>query len=448
MYGFDCASGGLRACGRFALGAMITRDDTERGGRLLARLMEEVGHRQRSWAEQASRPSPSSATRRSWRTGSWMLLLVDGWEASRPPTRASTPADRSTSWCAYCGKGLRPVSGVLLTGDRSALTGQVAALSTERLILRMADPVDYSVAGIAFRHVPDNMPPGRGLMPAGPVETQVALLAADPSGPAQVAALATAAQHQARSIEHRVDRPIRLERCPVSFLSRLGGTRRQHRRWPGTDVGSGRRGWRRCIAHSRRPGDRRTSIRHRRTAAKRPFLPAGGNGPMAPATRYRGGCGRLTPIPATRSRSPIRRRRCRFQTCGMGNPCAAPSTPCRGRWRCSPTTPRCCSTHRWNVLLEALEDAERSAACHRRRRHDGPPGRDLSRRHRRSETQQVRRAAVAEQPPRRRPVRCAWPELQSNVPAAASSSSTAAPRRCRPSGHEMSPRQTEQESKR
>ena len=94
---------------------------------------------------------------------------------------------------------------VLLTGDRSALTGQVAALSTERLILRMADPVDYSVAGIAFRHVPDNMPPGRGLMPAGPVETQVALLAADPSGPARVAALATAAQHQARSIEHRVD---------------------------------------------------------------------------------------------------------------------------------------------------------------------------------------------------------------------------------------------------
>ena len=206
-------------------------------------------------------------------------------------------------------------------------------------------------------------------------------------------------------------------------------------------MGSGRRGWRRCTPTRRRPGDRRTSIRHRRTTAKRPFLPAGGNGPMAPATRYRGGCGRLTPIPATRSRSPIRRRRCRFRPAGWEPPAprrrhraGAAGAARRRRRDAARLTGGTC-------LLEALEDAERSAACHRRRRHDGPPGRDLSRRHRRSETQQVRRAAGRAAPSTATCSVCVWPEPQSNVPAAASSSSTAAPRRCRPSGHEMSPRQ-------
>ena len=61
--------------------AMITRDDTERGGRLLARLMEEVGHRQGDLG-----PSRLLVRHRAAPHGEaggpapWMLLLVDGWE--------------------------------------------------------------------------------------------------------------------------------------------------------------------------------------------------------------------------------------------------------------------------------------------------------------------------------------------------------------------------------
>jgi S-DNA-T family DNA segregation ATPase FtsK/SpoIIIE len=87
--------------------------------------------------------------------------------------------------------------------------------------MRMADPVDYALAGFTERAVPSVMPPGRALeqvTPGGPLrESQIGLLCADPAETAQVAALqdiarGCAARHGRLS---RARRPLHVDELPV-----------------------------------------------------------------------------------------------------------------------------------------------------------------------------------------------------------------------------------------
>src|SRR5579863_8562411 len=59
------------------------------------------------------------------------------------------------------------------------------------MMLRLADRSDATLAGIRERSLPARQPPGRVMFEGTPhpFEAQIALLDADPSGPAQVAAL-------------------------------------------------------------------------------------------------------------------------------------------------------------------------------------------------------------------------------------------------------------------
>ena len=89
---------------------------------------------------------------------------------------------------------LREGAGVgihlVVAGDRSlrAPAGS-GTLTEDKLVLRLADRTDYSLAGHQPQQLPDDMPPGRAFRAESGIETQVALLDADPSGQAQAAAL-------------------------------------------------------------------------------------------------------------------------------------------------------------------------------------------------------------------------------------------------------------------
>lgn len=51
--------------------------------------------------------------------------------------------------------GLRAV----VTGDRSCLLGQVSTVFDDRLLLRLADPADYGLAGLPIKDLPATLPP-------------------------------------------------------------------------------------------------------------------------------------------------------------------------------------------------------------------------------------------------------------------------------------------------
>ena len=106
---------------------------------------------------------------------------------------------------------------LVITGDRSLLSGRMSTLTETKLVFRLPDRGDFSLIGINPRKVAETMPPGRALRAESGVETQVALLAPDPTGQGQAAALARIA---ARATERDADvsaglRPFRVDVLPT-----------------------------------------------------------------------------------------------------------------------------------------------------------------------------------------------------------------------------------------
>jgi len=191
LYVLDCAGGGLLSLDAFPhCGAVCARHDVARGDRVLGRLTEELHRRQAllagqgfsSVAEQRAQCAPADRL-------PWILLMVDGWDGFNQEYDAvdhGRPVDTLLRLAREGGAmGLR----LVVTGDRQLLTGRAASAFPDKLLLRLPDRGDYLLANVPHRSVPDHLPEGRGLLPDGPVEVQVALPGTDPAGPQQVAAL-------------------------------------------------------------------------------------------------------------------------------------------------------------------------------------------------------------------------------------------------------------------
>ena len=193
LFVLDCGNGALQGLAALPhCGAVVTRTEPERADRLLSRLSAEVARR----AELLSFGGFADLSEQRAASADplpYLVLLLDRWEGF---TAAFDDLDggRLTETLLRLlregpGAGLR----VVVTGDRSVLLGKIAAAVEDRLVLRLADRGDYSLAGLQVRHLPDQVPPGRGLRPGSGSQVQVALLTADASGAAEAAALAQVA---------------------------------------------------------------------------------------------------------------------------------------------------------------------------------------------------------------------------------------------------------------
>ncbi|HEX5561361.1 MAG TPA: FtsK/SpoIIIE domain-containing protein, partial [Nocardioidaceae bacterium] len=151
LYAID-SGGGL--AGLDALphsGAVVPVDDTERTARLLRRLTEEVGRRQKLLAANGSLDSLPR-----------LLLLIDGWEALQH-THEDVDMGKALDLVPQLVRS-GPGVGLLtvVSGERGVLTGQLGSSLPLRVVLRLADPTDAVIAGVPPREVPKDLPPGRG----------------------------------------------------------------------------------------------------------------------------------------------------------------------------------------------------------------------------------------------------------------------------------------------
>ncbi len=161
--------GGLADLARLpTTGAVVPVDDASRLLRLVARLESEVARRRH---EPAITAQPA------------LLLVVDGWERLRDlDDRAGRGRveDRVLALARdAAGAGLRLVA----TGGRALLTGRVAALLGDRLVLPLADPGDVVLAGLRLRDLPAQAPPGRAVRATDGLEVQLALPGPLPPAP-------------------------------------------------------------------------------------------------------------------------------------------------------------------------------------------------------------------------------------------------------------------------
>ncbi|NUS11681.1 MAG: cell division protein FtsK [Streptomyces sp.] len=221
LYGIDCGANALLPLvGLPHCGAIVTRDQPERLQRLLDRLSAEVSRRQQMLA---MRGASSAAEQRAMAATPeerlpWMVLLLDGWEGYTSTFESYNYGKLIEGANRLFREGAAAGLKVVMTSDRTGFHGQIASVFADKLILRMADVNDYTTGGLSVREVPKSMPSGRALRPTdrGVQESQIALLAPEPSGQAQVEALQRIGREAAEAYRGlpRSTRPMRVDALP------------------------------------------------------------------------------------------------------------------------------------------------------------------------------------------------------------------------------------------
>jgi S-DNA-T family DNA segregation ATPase FtsK/SpoIIIE len=197
---------------------VVSRDQPERLSRLLHRLLEEVAARQQLLARQGY--ADVTEQRRHAAPGEglpYLLVLLDRWEGFMAAYENYDMGRLVDLAYRLLQEGAGVGIKVVLSADRSGLIGKLSTMVEDRLVLRLADPGDYSAVGMTSRDVPEHMPAGRAFRADTLREVQVALLDPDPAGTAQVAALQAigrVAAERAGEVPAAL-RPARVDQLPV-----------------------------------------------------------------------------------------------------------------------------------------------------------------------------------------------------------------------------------------
>ncbi len=231
LYGIDCGNGALRPLADFPhAGAIAQRHQVDRVQRLLTRLVGEIATRQgvlsaggfADLAEQRAATTPAQRLPH-------IVLLIDLWEGFLTSLGTVEGGALVEQVQFLLREGASVGIHVIASGDRQLLSGRISTLAEGKLVLKLTERSDYSLANLNPRKLPDEIPPGRAFRSETAIEVQIALLTADPSGAAQAAALREiAARATRRDAELEASRrPFRLDALPTTLtladaLSRSG----------------------------------------------------------------------------------------------------------------------------------------------------------------------------------------------------------------------------------
>jgi len=236
LYGIDCGNGALLPLADFPhAGAIAQRHQVDRVQRLLARPGGEVTTRQgvlsaggyADLAEQRAAAGPDSRLPH-------IVLLIDLWEGFVTSLGNVDDGALVDQVQFLLREGASVGIHVVATGDRQLLSGRLSTLVEHKLVLKLTERSDYSLANLNPRKLPEHIPPGRAFRSENAVELQIALLAADPAGAAQAAALREIAV-RATAREAKLPaarRPFRLDALPTTLaldeaLARTGDEQRE-----------------------------------------------------------------------------------------------------------------------------------------------------------------------------------------------------------------------------
>ena len=224
VYGLDCGNGALLPLAALPhTGAIVQRTEVERAGRLLVRLSEEVKRRQDVLGRSgfADVDEQRAAVAEEDRLP-YVVLLIDRWEGFVSDLAEVDMGRLNDAVLGLLREGASVGVHVLISGDRTLLSGRVATLVEHKLLLRLPDRSDFGSAGIRPKDVPDHLADGRGLWGESGIEAQVAVLGDDVSGAAQSAVVRQVGDDLSRreadlAAAPEAQRPVRLAVLPTEI---------------------------------------------------------------------------------------------------------------------------------------------------------------------------------------------------------------------------------------
>jgi S-DNA-T family DNA segregation ATPase FtsK/SpoIIIE len=219
LYGIDCGNGALLPLADLPqCGAVVQRTQTERATRLVLRLAAEVRRRQELLADGGFADlSEQRAAVAVHDRLPHVVVLLDRWEGFATTLGEIDGGRLTEEVYVMLREGASVGIHLVLAGDRSLVAGRMGTFTDAKLVLRLSDKTDFTLAGINPRSVPDDLPPGRGFRSESGLETHVALLDPDSTAASQAAALAViAADAKLRdAAAPRARRPFRVDVLPA-----------------------------------------------------------------------------------------------------------------------------------------------------------------------------------------------------------------------------------------
>lgn len=238
VYGIDCGNGALLPVSELPhCGAVVRNTQTERAVRLINRLTAEMQGRveqlsERGFADIGEQRAAVAPEQRL----PYLVVLLDRWESFTISLGELDNGQLTDAVHRLLREGASVGLHLVVTGDRSLLSGRMSTLTDTKMVFRLPDRGDFSMIGVNPRKVSDSMAPGRALRGDSGIETQVALLSADVTGQGQASALTRIAE---RARERDGELPAALRPFRVDVLpARLGFEQAWELREPTTVDGS------------------------------------------------------------------------------------------------------------------------------------------------------------------------------------------------------------------
>jgi S-DNA-T family DNA segregation ATPase FtsK/SpoIIIE len=188
LYVLDCSGHGLQhLSGLPHCGAVVNRDDPSAVARLSAKLVEEVGVRQRMLADLGVRTLAEAHL-----TGTPLpviMVALDGWEGFASLSDDYDAGRSVEALLRLLRDGAAVGITVLIAGDRAMLGLRIAPALNQKLLLALNDRHDYTSAGLSVARLPSRFGPGRAVSASDGLEIQLALLTSDDTHGAERAAV-------------------------------------------------------------------------------------------------------------------------------------------------------------------------------------------------------------------------------------------------------------------
>jgi S-DNA-T family DNA segregation ATPase FtsK/SpoIIIE len=181
LHALDCGGGAMLPLAELPnTGAVVSRTESQRADRLLRRLVEEVAQRQEllasgGFADVDEQRAAAAAGARL----PYIVVLLNRWEGFQAGLGEIDGGRLGEDVQFLLREGASVGIQLVVSGDRSLLVGRVGALVESKLLLRLPDRSDVTLAGLSQRQLPADLPPGRGVWAGSALETQVAVLAVD-----------------------------------------------------------------------------------------------------------------------------------------------------------------------------------------------------------------------------------------------------------------------------
>jgi len=210
VFAFDFGSRGLQMLeGLPHVAAVISADDHERIVRVLKHLRALIDERAVRFAAVNADSVSIYRTTTGNKDEPRVLLLVDNFAAFRQAYELGERSRWFEVFQSIMGDGRQMGVHVVIAADRpAALPSSLSAAVQRRLVLRLANEMDYSTLGVPADAFSATSPPGRGFLDGH--EVQVAVLGGNPS-----------VAHQAHEITRLTASMVKAGFAPVPRVQRL-----------------------------------------------------------------------------------------------------------------------------------------------------------------------------------------------------------------------------------